>query len=172
MSNTAALLALQKKFAIKAARTNFRKDYMYRAELPDAPPDLALFISQISYSRGTIESRKLPIANGEFSYPDKRNAGAVTVVFLDNENGDISRYIVGLQKKIFNDDGTANLPIDYLFKLKIFRVKEDASEYLECEWDVYVEENNDYSADNAKVSEHGTFSVTFQKYRSVGVKNL
>lgn len=168
--NAAALLSLQKRAALKAAQTAFRKDYLFRAELPDPPQGLDLFVKEISYGMGTIESRKIPVANGEFSYPDKRTAGSVTAIFLDNENGDISKFIQSLQKKIFNEDGTANLPIDYLFPLKLYRLREDASEYMEVEWDVYLEENNDYSGDTSKVTEHGTFSVTFQKYSSIGAK--
>jgi hypothetical protein len=168
--NTAALLAMQKRAALKAVKTAFRKDYLFRAELPDQPPDMDLFVKEISYGRGTIESRKIPIANGEMAFPDKRTAGSVTAILYDNENGDVSRFIESLQKKIFNEDGTANLPVEYLFKLKLFRIRDDASEYLECEWDVYLEENNDYSGDTSKVTEHGTFSVTFQKFSSIGAK--
>jgi hypothetical protein len=165
--NLAALTALQKKKTLAAAAINYRLDCNWYAEIEGAPADLDLYIQGVSYSHGTIESKKISIANGEMSFPDKRTAGAVTAVFYDNENGTVSDFIGSLQKKIFNEDGTANLPVEYLFKLAIYRFRNDASSYKEIEWDVYVEEDTDYSADNQK-RERGTFSVTFQKFKSIG----
>lgn len=165
--NLAALLKLQKQKTLAAAAINYRLDCNYVAEIEGAPKDLDLYVRDVSYGHGTIESKKLSIANGEIAFPDKKSAGSVTAVFYDNENGTVSEFIGSLQKKIFNDDGTVNLPVEYLFKLAIYRFRNDATRYKEIEWDVYVEENTDYSADNAK-RERGTFSVTFQKYKSIG----
>lgn len=167
-SNLAALTALQKQKALAAAQIRYRMDCNYRAEIPGAPANMDLFIRDISYGMGSIESRKLSIANGEIAYPDKRTAGSVTAVMNDDENFTISKFITSLQAKIFNSDGTVNLPVEYLFKLTIYRIRSDGSEFKEVEWDVYIEENNDYSADNSKRTERGTFSVTFQKYKSMG----
>ena len=73
-----------------------------------------------------------------------------------------------LQRKIFNPDGTGNLPVNYLFKLKIYRLKNNGTWRLDKKWTVYVEDNNDYTGDNASVTENGTFNVTFKKYKSIG----
>lgn len=166
--NLAALTALQKKKSMALRDIRFRQDCNYRAEIEGAPANMDLFIRDISYGMGSIESRKLSIANGEIAYPDKRTAGSVTAVMHDDENCTISQFIASKQAKIFNSDGTVNLPVEYLFKLAIYRIRSDGTEYKEVEWDVYVEENNDYSADVTKRTERGTFSVTFQKFKSMG----
>lgn len=165
---TNPLLNLQKKHVEQAVNTNFRKNYLRRLEIDGQPELFDIFVKDISYGKGTIESETIDIANGQVNKPHKRTAGSVTVVFLDDEYGTISDFISSLQNRIFNSDGTQNLPVDYLFSLRIYRVTESAEEYLEKEWQVYVEENNDYSGDNESTTENGTFSVTFKKYKSFG----
>ncbi len=166
MSN--AMYALQREKTLAMARKKWRHDCNFRAEIRGGPADMEFFIHDISYGKGSIETKKLAIAHGEVALPDKRIASSVTCVCYDDENGTFSDYISSLQKKIFNPDGTANLPVDFLVKLTLYRRRSDASEYKEVEWDVYVEENNNYSGSFAKRTERGTFSVTFQKFASIG----
>lgn len=164
------ILDMQRTIVKKRMQTKYRYDCMYRVEIDDQPSDLDLFTKEVSYGKGTIETKTLEVRTGEFNIPNKRTAGSVTVIFEDDDYGKVSKFITKLQKLIFNDDGTQNLPIDYLKKLRIYRLKDNGEEWLDCEWDVYVEENSDYSGNNESVSEHGTFSVTFKKFKSIGGK--
>ena len=161
---------MQKKIVLRRMKKNMRRDYLYRIEIPGQPGDMDLFAKEISYGKGTIEVDTKEVRTGEFNLPKKRTAGSVTVIFEDDEDFTASKFIESLQKKIFNDDGTQNLPVDYLFKLTIYRLKENGGEWKETEWDVFVEENSDYSGNNESVTENGTFSVTFKKFKSIGGK--
>ena len=161
---------MQRSIVLKRMQTNYQHDCMYRLEIDDQPSDLDLFTQEVSYGKGTIETKTMNVRTGDFNLPSKRTAGSVTVVFEDDDTGRISDFISGLQKLIFNEDGTQNLPVDYLKKLRIYRLNNNGEERLDCEWSVYVEENSDYSGKNDSVSEHGTFSVTFKKFRSIGGK--
>ena len=165
---TDPLIDIQKKLVLKAVKINFRMDFMRRLEIDGQPADFDLFVKDISYSSGTIESAPITVDNGEVSMPQKRSVGSVTVVFRDDENGRINEFITSKQNPIYNKDGTQNLPIDYLFEIRILRIRQDGSDYLEKSWDVYVEENNEYGGADDATTETGTFSVTFQKYKSYG----
>lgn len=163
-----SLFDAQKKIIKSRMKTNMQVDALFRLELDGQPDSLDLFTKEVSYGKGTIESESLAVSIGSFNIPDRKPAGSVTVVFNDDETGTASDFISSLQKKIFNDDGTQNLPVDYLVGMRIYRILSDGSERLDTEWRVYVEENNDYSGNTESVSELGTFSVTFKKFQSIG----
>ena len=59
--NLAALLKLQKQKTLAAAAINYRLDCNYVAEIEGAPKDLDLYVRDVSYGHGTIESKKLSI---------------------------------------------------------------------------------------------------------------
>lgn len=160
--------AHRKILAHKAVHTAYRMNCLFRVDIDGMPEDMPLFVKDISYGKGTITSDEKDVGTGSFNTPSKKNAGSVSMTCFDDEEGIISDFIGSLQDLIFNDDGTINLPIDYLFKLRIYHVRYDLSERLEYEADVYCEENTDYSGDVEAVNERGTFSVTFKKFRSIG----
>nr|AKN37073.1 Phage protein [Vibrio cyclitrophicus]AKN38218.1 hypothetical protein [Vibrio splendidus] len=159
---------MQRDVVLKRAKVQFRTDCLWRLEIDDQPLDLELFAQEVSYGKGSIESDSIDVRTGMFNLPSKKTAGSVTVVFEDDEDGRVDAYIGSLQKKIFNPDGTMNLPRDYVFKLRIYRINSGGGERLDAEWSVYVEENSDHKGDNKSVSEIGTFSVTFKKFKSIG----
>jgi hypothetical protein len=163
-----ALLQMRRKIALARMKINFQVDCMYEVEIEGQPDNLPLFVHDVSYGKGTIESDVINIRTGDINMPGKHTAGSVTVVFNDDQDGKASDFISSLQSRILNTDGTQNLPIDYLFKLKVYRLKNDGTKRLDRSWNVYVEENNDYSGNNSSVSELGTFTVTFKKYKSIG----
>lgn len=166
---TSKLLSLQKQAVIKAAQVNFRMDYMRRIEIDGQPENFDTFVQDISYSGSSIESKTFSVGNGEMSFPNKKSVSSgITVIFKDDEDGMISDFISKLQGRIFNDDGTQNLPIEYLIELRVMRIRNNGTEYEENKWKVYVEENNEYGGDSSKITEHGTFSATFKKHKSFG----
>ena len=167
MANS-AILQMQRKIALSRMKINYQRDFMWKMEIDGQPSDLNLFSNQISYGKGSIESKSINIRTGDINMPEKRTAGEVTAVFEDEDTGRISEFITSLQRKIFNPDGTGNLPIEYLFRLKIYRLMNNGEWRLDKKWMVYVEDNNDYTGDNASVTENGTFNVTFKKYKSIG----
>jgi hypothetical protein len=162
------LLQMQRAIVLARMQVNYQVDSMYEVEIEGQPSNMNLFSREVSYGKGTIESETINVRTGDVNIPNKRTAGDVTVVFNDDEDGTISTFIESLQNKIFNDDGTSNLPIDYLFKLKVYRLRQDGTKRLDREWDVYVEDNNDYSGSVESRTELGSFSVTFKKYKSIG----
>lgn len=159
---------MQRKIALARMSINYQLDCMYEVEIDGQPDNLSLFAREVSYGKGTIESESINIRTGDINIPNKRTAGSVTVVFNDDEDGTASEFISSLQAKVFNTDGTQNLPVDYLFKLRIYRLKDNGDKRLDGEWSVYVEENSDYNGNNDSRTELGTFSVTFKKYKSIG----
>ncbi|QUM78798.1 hypothetical protein HWV00_21230 (plasmid) [Moritella sp. 24] len=162
------VLQMQRQIALSRVKVNYQMDCMWRIVIEGQPDNLDLFSREVSYGKGTIESDTINLRTGDLNSPTKKEAGSVSVVFNDDDNGSISEFINSLQDKIFNDDGTQNLPVDYLFKLTIYRLKDDGTERLDAQWSVYVEENNDYSGNNDSRTELGTFSATFKKYKSIG----
>lgn len=162
------LLKMQRTVMLKRSKIKFRTDCLWRLEIDNQPEGLELYAQEVSYGKGTIDSESIEVRTGMFNLPSKKTAGSVTVVFEDDEDGLIDAYIGSLQNKIFNEDGTMNLPRDYVFKMRIFRIMSSGDERLDAEWSVYVEENSDHKGDNKAVSENGTFSVTFKKFKSIG----
>ncbi len=158
----------QREFAHKAVHTAYRMDCFFRLEIDGMPEDMSLFVKNISYGKGSIISDEKDIGTGVYNSPSKKSAGSLTLTLFDDEDGVISDYIESLKGRIFNEDGTINLPVDYIFKVRIYRIRQNLTERLDYEADMYCEENNDYSGDVEAVTERGTFSVTFKKYRSIG----
>ncbi len=162
------LLQMQRKMALARIKIKYQLDCLWRVEIDGQPDDMDLFSREVSYGKGTIESDTISLRTGDLNTPTKKTAGSITVVFNDDEDGKISDYIDSLQSKIFNKDGTQNLPVDYLINLKIYRLKDNGTERLDKAWLVYVEGNDDYSGNNDSRTEFGTFSATFKKYKSIG----
>lgn len=163
-----ALLRLQREIALKQSKIRYRQDFMYELELDDQQEELSLFCKNVSYGKGSVESDSKKIGSGAFNEPISRPAGSITAVFFDDERGDISNSFKARLNKIFNPDGTQNLPVDYVFKIRIYRLLSSTEKVLDGEWRVYVEEVNDLNGDNEATAERGTFSVTFRKRSSIG----
>jgi len=165
---TDPLIKLRKTAMKKAVNVNFRLSNMRRIEIDGQPENFDTFVQDISYSYGKIESTSFSVGNGELSFPQRKPVGSVVVTFRDDENNTVANFIDSLQKKIFNDDGTQNLPVDYLFELRVFRIKQDGEEFLEKSWKVYVEENHEFGGNDTEGEQPSTFNVTFKKYKSFG----
>ncbi len=161
-------MKLQKQAVLESMDVEFRMDCNFRVEIDGQPSNLKLFVKDIAYGKGTITSESIEVGSAEFNRPSKKNAGSITLTFYDNAKGEVSDFIKSLQGKIFDDKGLLNLPVDYLFNVRAYRILEDTSEVLEFESTVYCEENNDYKLSVDAVGERGTFNATFKKYCSMG----
>ncbi|WP_070965016.1 hypothetical protein [Vibrio sonorensis] len=161
-------LKIQKAAVLSAFSEKPRLDCNFRVEIDDQPEKLVLYAKDIAYGKGSLTSTSIEIGSTEFNRPSKKNAGSQTFTFYDNEQGEISDFIKSLQGRIFDKRGLLNLPIDYLFNVRAYRILDDTSEVLEFESTVYCEENNDYKLSVEAVGERGTFNATFKKYCSMG----
>ncbi|MDC5753622.1 hypothetical protein [Vibrio europaeus] len=161
-------MKLQKQAVLESSEVDFRTDCNFRVEIDGQPPNLKLFVKDIAYGKGTITSNSIEVGSAEFNRPSKKNAGSLTFTFFDNAKGEISDFVKTLQGRIFDKNGLLNLPVDYLFNVRAYRILEDTSEVLEFESTVYCEENNDYKLSVEAVTERATFNATFKKYCSVG----
>ena len=100
----------------KALETDFKRGWQYRIEIDGTPEGWDIYCKEASHQAWDIEVEAFNIGAHVVSYPVRANPTTLSLTMRDNEDGRIQKWFADKCKKVVNDDGTFNLPIDYLFK--------------------------------------------------------
>lgn len=160
------LLDRQRRMVKQLVQTPFQQGWQFRVEIDGQPSDLDIYVKEITYGGLTIEYESKQIGSQTLNAPVNKTAGLVTLTVRDHEDGRVAEFFNKKAKKVVNDDGTVNLPIDYLFKMRLYRLKSDDSEVLDKEWTVSAAEYGEITRDRSAVSEFVSYPMSFQKYKA------
>lgn len=160
-----------KSLAKKLVHTNFQLGWQWVVEFSGAginpPPDFEIYAKSIEHGGATLEYEEKQIGANTINSPTHKTAGTVTLLIRDHEDGRCEKFFAQLIKRVVNDDGTVNLPSEYLFKMRLYRLMENDSKVLDKEWDVSMAE---YGGFTRSVEEKSfvTYPAVFKKYKALG----
>lgn len=105
-------------------RIRYAQGWQWTVEV-DGLNGFDMFVKDITYSSGNIETESKVIGSVEFSKPTYVSAGPVTMTVRDTEDGKIMDWFKERRSRVTNPDGTINLPPEYLMKIRVYRVTQD-----------------------------------------------
>ena len=156
--NYSSDIAYGKNIVAAAMRIRYAQGWQWTVEV-DGLNGFDMFVKDITYSSGNIETESKVIGSVEFSKPTYVSAGPVTMTVRDTEER---------RSRVTNPDGTINLPPEYLMKIRVYRVTQDGGKELEEEMRVFPTQLGEITRSRDQVSEFLSYPITFQKYTSAG----
>lgn len=164
-------LRAAKRYIDKLMNTPFKQGWQWVIEADGTPPDFDIYVKDIDLGLGSIDADSTNIGSGSLSKPTSSNAGEITMTVRDHIDGRVARWFAKMLGKVKNKDGTVNLPINYVFNLRIFAMNEDGTKRKWKEYRVWAVSNS-ATLSYDSVNEHMTYTLTFQKFSSIGKKFL
>lgn len=165
--NYSSDIAYGKNIVAAAMRIRYAQGWQWTVEV-DGLNGFDMFVKDITYSSGNIETESKVIGSVEFSKPTYVSAGPVTMTVRDTEDGKIMDWFKERRSRVTNPDGTINLPPEYLMKIRVYRVTQDGGKELEEEMRVFPTQLGEITRSRDQVSEFLSYPITFQKYTSAG----
>lgn len=161
-----------KSLAHKQMTTQYQHGWQWVIEFSgkgiNAPSDLELYAKSIEHGGATIEYEEKQIGANTINSPVHKTAGTITLIIRDNEDGRWEEFFKTLIKRVVNDDGTVNLPVDYLFNMRMYRLMSDDRKVLYRDWSVSMAEYGSFTRGNDAVGEFVSFPAVFKKYQALG----
>lgn len=160
-------IAYGKNIVAAAMRIRYAQGWQWTVEV-DGLNGFDMFVKDITYSHGSIETESKIIGSVEFNKPTHVTAGPVTMTVRDDEEGKVMKWFMERKAKVTNRDGTINLPPSYLMNVRLYRVTQDGGVDLESEMRVFPTQLGEVTRSRDQVSEFLSYPITFQKYTSAG----
>lgn len=125
----------------KLVATDFQKDWLFRLEVEGEPADLDLYVKDIAYNPLEVTTDEENYGGVTMSWPTGRVPVKITATMRDNTDRRISAFICEWCEKAVHADGTVGLPYGadgYVRKVRVYEQREDGSEVLAGEWEMYA----------------------------------
>lgn len=150
--------------------TRFAQGWQWSVEA-DGLPNLDMFVKDITYGAGTVETEARQIGSGEFNKPTYRSSGTITMTVRDSEQRLVAMWFDQKKSLITNPDGTINLPAHYTFNLRVYQHFEHGK-ILDGEWLVMATQRGECTRNRDQLGEFYSYTLTFTKYSSFGALEL
>lgn len=158
--------------AAKLMQTKFQQGWQWVVEFSgkgvSSPPDFEIYAKSIEHGGATIEYEEKQIGANQINSPIYKSVGEITLIIRDREDGVCEKFFETLANRVVNKDGTVNLPADYLFTMKMYRIMDDDSRVLDKTWTVSMGSYGGFVRSVEEVSSFVTFTATFKKYQALG----
>ena len=157
-----------KIIARRLRETHFREPWQFRISVEGYPyddDDFDLYVKEISYGPTEIETEAEQIGVKVLTFPSSAQPVTLSMTMRDHQDRRVSKWFNERVKKVVNDDGTVNLPADYVLKMRRFSLLEDNSEEETDLWEVVPTQLGDVTEER---DGEGTleFPITFIQFRS------
>ncbi|EGQ7904717.1 hypothetical protein ND925_12650 [Vibrio diabolicus] len=139
---------------------------------PDAPTDFDIYVKDIDFGAGSIDADSFQVGSGSIALPTYSSVGEITLTVRDDQNLTISKWFESRIKKVRNQDGTLNIPKEYVFKINIFTLNEDGKKSLYKSYQVFPTKIGNVMFSRENGNQIQSFPLILQKFMSVGNKVL
>ena len=160
-------LANAKTILELAMRIRYAQGWQWNIEV-DGYPELDMFVKDITFGFGNIETESTQIGSVEFNKPTLASAGTVTVTVRDTEARDVRNWFMARKQRVTNPDGTLNLPREYLLNIRIYSVTQDGEQILTDTAEVFPTQFGEVSYARDMLTEFSYYPLTFVRYTSAG----
>ncbi len=165
-ASSRALMDRQRRTVKQLVETPFMQGWQFRVECDGQPSDLDIYVKDVTHGGMAIEYDAKTIGSQTFYMPLNMAAPKITITVRDHEDGRIEKWFRSKAAKVLNSNGTVNLPPSYLFKMRLFRLKQNGSETLAFEWLVSAAEYGEVTLNRVVSSDLVSFPMSFQPFRS------
>ena len=168
MASDSNLIRSMREISKRMVQTNYRKPWQFRVEMDEAPQGFDLYVKEISNQPYAIDPDQFKVGAFMFNYPESMQPVTLAMTCYDDEDERMYKWFEGRVKKVFNSDGTWNLPSEYLLTCKIYRRLKDGGEELRQHMRMVPTVLGDIteSLDNHELLE---FPLTFVEFRTQGI---
>lgn len=160
-----------KNIAAKLMQTKFQQGWQWVVEFSgkgvNPPPDFEIYAKSIEHGGFTIEYEEKQIGANQINSPLYKTVGEITLMIRDREDGVCEKFFEALAKRVVNNDGTVNLPAEYLFTMKMYRLMDNDSRVLDKTWTVSMGEYGGFTRTTEEVNSFVTFPAVFKKYQAL-----
>lgn len=153
-------LAYAKNILEMAMRIQYAQGWQFVVEA-DGLGDLFMFVRDVTYSAGTVETEAKIIGGVQFNKPTYISAGTVTLTVRDSQDGKIANWFDERQSRVINKDGTINLSPFYVLNIRIYRVGFDGSKTLDRQMTVFPTERGATTRAYDQAGEFLSYALTF-----------
>lgn len=150
----------------RLVRTPFLRPWQFRVEITDQPADFDLFVKDISYAPFELDTDETKAGVITLTYPTGVQPVGVEMTMRDHEDQRISTWVSELISRVYNHDGTVNLPAEYMIEFRRFALRDAGTREVETDvWEGYFTQLGDVSESR---DEPGflEFPVSFIQFRS------
>lgn len=164
--------------AAKKATTNFMskawvQGWQWKVEIGgSAPVDFDIYVKDIDFGFGSIDSDTIKVGTGEISIPTFTAASEITMTVRDDQSQTIKKWMQSRLALVKNKDGTLNLPIDYVFPIHVYTLDDEGKPTLYETFQVFPTKIGNATFSRDGVNQFYSFPIIFQKFMSVGNKVL
>ncbi len=164
--------------AKKAAKQFMQKPWMQgwmwaiEVDAIDAPQDLDLYVKDVNFGAGSIDVDTFKVGSGYIAIPTASGASEITLTVRDDQSLTMDRWLDARLAKVKNQDGTINLPIQYVFKMRVYALNDDGKRTLYQTFQVFPTKKGDVTLSREGGNTIHSFPVIFQKFSTVGNKVL
>lgn len=154
--------------------TEFQMEWLFRLEITGEPSEFDLFVKDISYGIGQINTDDEQYGSSTTVWPTGRQATRISVTVREHEDGRVRDFIENWMQEVVHPDGTVGLPYGpqgYVRRVRIYDLKPNGEENLSVEREMYPEQIGDASRsrENGNFMEMPITFVQFSTLDSVGL---
>lgn len=135
-----------------------------------APQDFDIYVKDVSFGAGSIDADVKVVGSGGFALPTTASVGEITMTVRDSEKLTVNQWIDERLALVKNEDGTINIPKDYLFEMRLFMLTSEGEKLPYKSYQVYPTKRGDVTWSREEVNTVASFPLVFQKFSTVGKK--
>lgn len=158
-------MVAQKAMMKAALRMMYQQGWQFAVEV-DGFKDFRMFCKDITYAPVTIETMSKQIGGGNFNRPQAKTVNTVAMTVRDTSNNQIKDWFTARAKRVVNNDGTLNVPSQYLMNLTIYNLGHDGTFTVADQYKVYPSGLGDITRSLDQVTEFFSYPITFTIYSS------
>lgn len=171
-ASAAVYMTAAKQAARKVMTTPFVQGWQWYVEITNAPFDLDFYVKDLDFGAGSIDADVFQVGAGSFALPTFSSAGEVSMTVRDNEDLRICRWFDSMLDRVKNKNGTVNLPVHYVFNMKVYVTSENGNKRLLSDMQVFALKKGNFSLSREANNTFMSVPLTFQKFSTVGSKNF
>lgn len=167
-------LTLAKQYVRTAVLMPWQHGWMWSVEIedPTAPENFDIYVKDVSFGAGSIDTDFIQIGSGGVAVPTFSNAGEITMTVRDNQSRLLDTWFDYRLSKVKNDDGTLNIPANYVFNIKLYTLNDVGVKTLYKTYPVYPIKKGDLNWSKENGASITSFPIIFQKFSTVGSKKF
>ncbi len=132
-----------------------------------------IYVKDVDFGGGSIDVDVKPIGTGSLAQPTYSSVSEVTLTMRETKDCLVSQWVDEQISNVKNDDGTLNLPSNYVFDMKIYTLDDDGNQVdLLFSDRVFAIKRGNITLSREAVNQFQSFPVIFHKFSSVGNKAL
>ena len=161
-----------KQSARQFMSTPFIQGWQWCIEADNAPFDFDIYVKDVDFGAGSVDADVFQIGSGSIALPTFSSAGEVNLTVRDHSDLRICKWFDRQIAKVRNNDGTINLPSDYVFNLKVYTISEFGTKTLLSSMQVFAIKKGNFALSREGANTFLSVPLTFQKFSTIGSKQL